>query len=288
MAALNKDRNTPERTGDLLSLAVAGTKKIYAGALVALTAAGYATPGATSATLVGVGRAEEQVDNTNGADGDVSVRVRTGAFRWANSAGGDEITIASIGDACYMVDDQTVAKTDGGGTRSKAGIVADVDAQGVWVATGPGILNSPAASLLAANNLSDVANKATSRGNLGVYEKLGAPAIAVGAEAVNAITVTVQLKDSANANVAARYAVKAYLSTDAEGDNVAAVAPTGGVAAGANGVVIEEIADKSFVLVTNATGEVDVVITDAGAPTFYLILVMPDGSLVASGAITFA
>ena len=32
-----------------------------------------------------------------------------------------------------MVDDQTVAKTDGTGTRSAAGVVVNVDALGVWV-----------------------------------------------------------------------------------------------------------------------------------------------------------
>ena len=39
---------------------------------------------------------------------------------------------------CYVVDDETVAKTNGTNTRSRAGVVVDVDAQGVWVTTGPG------------------------------------------------------------------------------------------------------------------------------------------------------
>ena len=32
-----------------------------------------------------------------------------------------------------MVDDQTVAKTNGGNTRSPAGIIDSVDADGVWI-----------------------------------------------------------------------------------------------------------------------------------------------------------
>jgi hypothetical protein len=45
---------------------------------------------------------------------------------------------------------------------------------------------------------------------------------------------------------------------------------------------------KAFTLVSEADGDIDVNILDTGTPTFYLILVMPDGSRVASGAITFA
>ena len=58
---------------------------------------------------------------------------RPGCFRFANSAGGDEITIAEIGDVVFAVDDQTVAKTDGTSSRSPAGFVDDVDDLGVWV-----------------------------------------------------------------------------------------------------------------------------------------------------------
>jgi hypothetical protein len=63
-------------------------------------------------------------------------------FRWDNSTGNEAVTRAQIGDACYIVDDQTVAKTDGAAgqnpaTRSPAGTVVDLDDDGVWVRTGP-------------------------------------------------------------------------------------------------------------------------------------------------------
>ena len=58
----------------------------------------------------------------------------TCATSFANSSAGDLITIADIGKACFIVDDQTVAKTDGTGTRSRAGIVDGIEASGgVWV-----------------------------------------------------------------------------------------------------------------------------------------------------------
>lgn len=130
--ALTADRNTPRREGDIIEGGAAAAL-IYAGALVMRNAAGYLTKGATATGSVGVGRAEEQVDNSGGAAGDLDIRVRAGVFRFNNSAAGDAITIAEIGDVCFIVDDETVAKTDGAATRSPAGFIHDVDAQGVWV-----------------------------------------------------------------------------------------------------------------------------------------------------------
>jgi hypothetical protein len=131
--ALSADRDTPQRIEGTLNLGVATAKKIYAGALVMRSATGYATPGAAATGCVGLGRAAEQVDNTSGADGAKSVNIDRGIFRFANSAAGDAIADADIGKECYIVDDQTVAKTDGGGTRSIAGRIFDVDSSGVWV-----------------------------------------------------------------------------------------------------------------------------------------------------------
>jgi len=132
MAALMEDRKTPARDGSVLSMPVAGAKKIFAGALVARDSGGYAVPGATGAALLGMGRAEVTVDNTSGADGDVSVTVGKGVFRFGNDVT-DVITRAHMGLDCYIVDDQTVASTDGVGTRPVAGRVFDVDSEGVWV-----------------------------------------------------------------------------------------------------------------------------------------------------------
>jgi len=136
MAALTEDRNTPEITGVIRDLAVAAGAVIHAGALVCISATGFATPGAVATTLTAVGRAEEAVDNTGGIDGAVTARIKRGVFRFANSAAGDLIAALDIGASCYIVDDQTVAKTDGVATRSVAGKVINVDAQGVWVEVG--------------------------------------------------------------------------------------------------------------------------------------------------------
>lgn len=136
MAALAKDRSTPQRTGVLDYILVAANTKIFAGSLVCRNAAGYAVPGSTATTLKAAGRAEEQVDNSAGSAGDVGVTVKRGIFQFGNSTSTDAITIADIGGTAYVVDDQTVAKTNGSATRSAAGKIRDVDANGVWVEIG--------------------------------------------------------------------------------------------------------------------------------------------------------
>ena len=133
MVALTSERNTRLRIGDLRVEPVAAAIKIWGGSLVMRNAAGYLTKGATATGCVAVGRAEKTVDTTAGAAGAVSVEYRMGSFLFANSAAGDLITIADVGKACFIVDDQTVAKTDGTATRSRAGIVEAVEATGVWV-----------------------------------------------------------------------------------------------------------------------------------------------------------
>lgn len=130
--ALSKDRNTPRADGDIRQFGVSADAVIYAGALIVLNG-GFAEPGSVATTLKAVGRAEEAVDNTGGADGDVTVNVRRGIFRFKNSAAGDLIAADDIGATCYVVDDETVALTNGANTRSAAGTIYDVDADGVWV-----------------------------------------------------------------------------------------------------------------------------------------------------------
>lgn len=135
MAALTKDRSTPARTGEHVSHPLKAGVKIFAGAIVALDADGWAKPGVTATGLKAIGRAERQVDNTAGANGDAFVLVgREKVFCFDNLAT-DLVDRTHIGGDCYIVDDATVAATNGGNpaTRSVAGRVVDVDDSGVWV-----------------------------------------------------------------------------------------------------------------------------------------------------------
>lgn len=110
----------------------------------------------------------------------------------------------------------------------------------------------------------------------------------VGVEAANAINVAVQLIDRMNGNeVGERIGLAWYLSSDANGDAIA-TAPTGGIAIGTAGLLLEWTNNVSGWVVSEADGDIDVTLTDTGTPTFYLVLVMPDGKLYVSSAITFA
>ena len=127
---LTNDRATPHRSNVDVFDTVAAAVKIYSGAIVMLNASGDATPGATALNLTPRGVAQETVDNLSGAAGDESVNSRKGTFRFKNDA---SVTRANIGGTAYVVDDETVANTDGTGTRSALGEITDVDSIGVWV-----------------------------------------------------------------------------------------------------------------------------------------------------------
>jgi len=128
--ALTDNRSTPRRNADDVNDPVASAQKIFQGAIVMLNASGNAIKGVTATGLTPRGVAQALVDNTSGADGDVSIAARKGCFRFKNDA---SIARADIGGTAYVVDDETVAKTDGTGTRSALGEITDVDASGVWV-----------------------------------------------------------------------------------------------------------------------------------------------------------
>ena len=131
--ALNQDRNTPYNDGEILAMPVAAGVKIFSGALVVANASGYVAPGTTATGLTYLGRADQHIDNSAGGDGDKSVLVRRGkAFRFANDSG-DQVDQSSLGKVAYIVDDETVAATDGTSTRSPAGTVVGIDAAGVWI-----------------------------------------------------------------------------------------------------------------------------------------------------------
>lgn len=114
--------------GDPAGLPVAASTKIWAGSIVCVNTGGYVTKGAATASLVAIGVANVTADNTSGSNGSISLPVRSGCWWFANSSSGDEITNADLGNYCYIVDDQTVAKTDSSGTRPAAGIIRGVDA----------------------------------------------------------------------------------------------------------------------------------------------------------------
>lgn len=131
MAALTKDRATPYRDGIEIEFPVAANSKIYAGSLVCANTSGYAVPAADTAGLRFLGVALEQADNTGGANGAKSVRLRrSGAFEFDAAS----ITQAMVGTAMYVVDDHTMDDAAGPVNDVRIGILVKyvADTKG-WV-----------------------------------------------------------------------------------------------------------------------------------------------------------
>ncbi|MDQ1847676.1 hypothetical protein Q9299_05185 [Gemmobacter fulvus] len=104
---------------------VAAATRIFAGAMVALNAAGNAIPAIPTATRMrGVALAE--ADNSAGAIGAASVEIERGPFLVANNG---TVNRTHIGGNVFVLDDNTVAAT---GTLV-AGKCLDVMPEGVVV-----------------------------------------------------------------------------------------------------------------------------------------------------------
>lgn len=114
------------------------------------------------------------------------------------------------------------------------------------------------------------------------------PVFTIGAEAVNVINVAIQLIDRKNGNeISERVALRWYLTADANGDAIG-TAPSVGTAIGTDGLLMEWTAELSGMVVSEADGDIDINFEEAGALTNYLALIMPDGKIYVSGAITHA
>lgn len=139
MTALAEDKPVIVADGEWLdypepSLSIVADDIIYHGAMIAVNASGYVAPASADPTLKVIGWSRGRIDNTDGSAGDLRVPYCRKPIRLVNSAGADAITNAHVGEYCYVVDDQTVALTSGGGDRPVAGRVMHVDsAAGVLV-----------------------------------------------------------------------------------------------------------------------------------------------------------
>jgi hypothetical protein len=126
------DRNTIRKEGPVLNFKVAADTLLEAGKMGAVNQSGYAIEAADSTTVAAViGRIDERVDNTGGADGDKSVSMRRGVFSWDNDGTGDGM-ISLPGKVVYVKDDQTVSASTGT-AAVHAGHSLFVDDNGVWV-----------------------------------------------------------------------------------------------------------------------------------------------------------
>lgn len=120
---------------------------------------------------------------------------------------------------------------------------------------------------------------------------VSAVSFSVGAEATNAIPVTITaktLRGSGTSNAALDNKVTLDLLIVSNTSTLAYNAADYTIAA-TTGTVLELVADKCIRVTTDATGVAVVTLTISGAATSYLVPVLPNGELgTASGAITHA
>lgn len=163
MTATTESIRTPEKGAGSLArtlppFPVLAATIILAGTMVGVTAAGYLVPASADSSIRILGRAEEYVDNSAGASGAKTCRVKRGIFGWANSSSTQAIGDQHVGRYCYAVDNQTVALRNPTGDYPVAGRVYDVDSDGlVYVETGvapPEAPNAHDVFLLAGGDLS--------------------------------------------------------------------------------------------------------------------------------------
>lgn len=114
---------------------------------------------------------------------------------------------------------------------------------------------------------------------------LGGAEFTIGAEATEAITVNIQLKDGMNQDVDAVTAATIYVFADAAGAAFNTQDYTS-IAAGTDGAVVERVADKILDCTCEADGDLDIVLTETGAGTVYLGVILSNGQFAMSGAIT--
>ncbi|MCW0218221.1 MAG: hypothetical protein OJI67_07845 [Prosthecobacter sp.] len=135
MADTTTSITTNNRDGKRISVPLAAATKALQGTIACRNAAGYAVPGSDTANLVVLGIFAEEVDNSTGAAGDLSVVIeRKAAFLLLNDPV-NPVTIASVGTAGAAVikDNQTVCVAAGAANDIPVGKPIEIVPAGVWV-----------------------------------------------------------------------------------------------------------------------------------------------------------
>lgn len=106
MADITERKASTDRQDGLVLSFLQGAESIFEGALVAINAAGYAVNAGDDANAVVVGIADESVDNSGGAAGDKSIKVRrSGVFTFVAAWSAAQ---ADVNTLVYAVDNQSV------------------------------------------------------------------------------------------------------------------------------------------------------------------------------------
>ncbi len=112
----------------------------------------------------------------------------------------------------------------------------------------------------------------------------------IGAEAGDVINVGIQLNDIDGIALAEVAVVEAFLSDAVTGIGISAAAPDVDAVIGTDGAfIVVHTTDLAWLVQSEADGDIDIDINDTtGTPTWYMVVILFDGTLAVSPAITFA
>ncbi len=148
------ERHIIQESGQLVTAEVYRATKIELGKMVSINATGFAIEGVLTQATHCLGVARETVDNSAGADGDLTVDVMTQRAFWFANSTVNAVDPADVGASCFVEDDETVRDWVGAGVNVRAGRVLALDAtNGVQV-----YFDSAAGDVSAAGNLAVVGN----------------------------------------------------------------------------------------------------------------------------------
>jgi hypothetical protein len=149
MAALTADiKITRYGTADghqPIAQPLGGSATVYRGS-VGATRSGYlvamSTPQSTDVVWGVIENSTEiaftgpGITNPASTNGGVAVTLSTGTFILANGTAGDALAQTDVGSTVYLIDEQTVGKTTGSGTRPVAGVLMQTPTGDPTMATG--------------------------------------------------------------------------------------------------------------------------------------------------------
>lgn len=113
--------------------------------------------------------------------------------------------------------------------------------------------------------------------------------ITVGDELTDVVNIAIQLVDGHGAPVAESKALFFYLADDSDGLIPTSTDPDGGVTIGSDGSLLVLSTDPTAgYLISDETGAIDLDVEESGAESWYLVVILPNGSLAISDEIVFA
>lgn len=252
---------------------IAANTRLFKGTIVQINASGQAVAAADGNGFRAVGRSRATYDNTTGSDaggtaGDLDAQVEYGVFGWAGEAG----ALPTIGDRCYVVDNETVSTTStssSGELRGYAGKCVEVRDSKYWVQMDPEGANEHGSGIVTftsafAYDDADV-NVAALTMTRTIAADLPAGSVVLGVES----TTTVDWGDGAGG------AFQADLGDGTDADEYSA--DVGAIDSGASHVgaaVMMTLASEGDLVMT-LTGDANLSTLTGGATTFKVFVALP-------------